>query len=360
MPTDCGRGDHVAVLLPNDERTHEVAFGLQRSGIYYTFANWHLTAEEAAYIVNDCGAHTLITSSALAPLAEELVALTPGVDLRLILGELLAPGHTSYDEFVEKFPGEPLDEELEGFAMLYSSGHHRAPQGHPAPADRRPLRHQRHARADARAHHGLRRGQRLSQPGAAVPLRAAGLVDDGAAHGRHRRADGALRPRGVPGADRAAPGDPRAIRAHHVRAHAQAARRGPGPLRRLVAAFSGARGRAVCPRGEAPDDRVVGPDHPRVLLGHGGAGHDVDHAPTRRSPIPARSAGPSGARSTSATTTARRCPPARTASSTSGAAPGTSPSSTTTIRRRPSRLSTTRGGPRCGTSVTSTRTATST
>ena len=59
-------GDHVAVLLPNDDRTHEVAFGLQRSGLYYTMVNTHLAAEEAAYIVQDCGARTLITSSALA------------------------------------------------------------------------------------------------------------------------------------------------------------------------------------------------------------------------------------------------------------------------------------------------------
>ena len=44
-------GDHVAVLLPNDDRTHEVAFGLQRSGLYYTMVNTHLAAEEAAYIV---------------------------------------------------------------------------------------------------------------------------------------------------------------------------------------------------------------------------------------------------------------------------------------------------------------------
>ena len=41
-------GDHVAALIPNDERAHEVAFGLQRSGLYYTMINTHLTAEEAA------------------------------------------------------------------------------------------------------------------------------------------------------------------------------------------------------------------------------------------------------------------------------------------------------------------------
>jgi acyl-CoA synthetase (AMP-forming)/AMP-acid ligase II len=132
-------GDHVAVLLPNDEHTHEVAFGLQRSGVYYTMANWHLTAEEAAYIVNDCGAQTLITSSTLAPLARELVALTPQVDLRLILGDEVPAGHTSYDGFVAGFPGEPLDEELEGFAMLYSSGTTGHPKGIRRPLTKEPF-----------------------------------------------------------------------------------------------------------------------------------------------------------------------------------------------------------------------------
>ena len=103
-------GDHVAVLLPNDDRTHEVAFALQRSGLYYTMVNTHLAADEAAYIVVDCDAHTLITSDALAPLAAELITRTPGVDLRLMIGATTADGHLSYDEFVAASPGEPLAE----------------------------------------------------------------------------------------------------------------------------------------------------------------------------------------------------------------------------------------------------------
>ena len=125
-------GGHVAVLLPNYQRTHEVAFGLQRSGLYYTFVNWHLAAEEAAYIVNDCGATVLITSSALSELAAELVPLTPGVDLRLMTapgGEGTADGYTNYDEFVAPHPGESLPDEQEGFAMLYSSGTTGHPKG---------------------------------------------------------------------------------------------------------------------------------------------------------------------------------------------------------------------------------------
>ncbi len=122
-------GDHVAVLLPNDHRTHEVVWGLQRSGLYYTVVNTHLAAEEAAYIINDCGARVLITSSNLATLPTELVPLTPDIGLRLILGDAPTPDHRSYDDFVSAHPPDPLTDEQEGSAMLYSSGTTGRPKG---------------------------------------------------------------------------------------------------------------------------------------------------------------------------------------------------------------------------------------
>jgi long-chain acyl-CoA synthetase len=122
-------GDHVGVLLPNDHRTHEVVWGLARSGLYFTLVNTHLAPEEAAYIVNDCGARVLITSQALAELAQALVALTPEVSLRLSLGDVPPSEHRSFDDFVRDHPATPLADEQEGSAMLYSSGTTGRPKG---------------------------------------------------------------------------------------------------------------------------------------------------------------------------------------------------------------------------------------
>jgi long-chain acyl-CoA synthetase len=132
-------GDHVAVLLPNDHRTHEVAWALQRSGLYYTVVNTHLTADEAAYIVDDCSAKVLITADALRTLAEELVALTPKVELHLMIAEAPPEHYDSYDEFVAGHPAVPLEGEIEGSAMLYSSGTTGRPKGIRRPLGQRPF-----------------------------------------------------------------------------------------------------------------------------------------------------------------------------------------------------------------------------
>ena len=113
----------------NDPRTYEVAWALQRSGLYFTLVNTHLTPEETAYIVNDCEARVLITSSALTGLSEALVGLTPGIELRLAIGDPLPAGSLAYEEFVRHHPATPLADELEGSAMLYSSGTTGRPKG---------------------------------------------------------------------------------------------------------------------------------------------------------------------------------------------------------------------------------------
>ncbi len=200
-------GDHVAVVLPNDDRTHEVAFGLQRSGLYYTMVNTHLAADEAAYIVNDCGARTLITSSALAPLAADLIALTPTVDLRLMIGAHI-DGYRSYDDFVAGHRGTPLDDEQEGSAMLYSSGTTGHPKGIRRPLSGKPFGSDAVLAPMLSGVMGFAEGDVYLSP---APLyHSAPLVWSMTVHphGGHRRRHGALRPRGVPGPDRVEHGSP--------------------------------------------------------------------------------------------------------------------------------------------------------
>jgi acyl-CoA synthetase (AMP-forming)/AMP-acid ligase II len=120
--------DHIAILVENQPRFLELCWAAQRAGLYYTPVNTHLAAEEAAYIVNDCGARVLLAGSALAELATALVAKTPRVAHRLMLGAM-APGHERYEDVVARHPAEPIADEREGAPMLYSSGTTGRPKG---------------------------------------------------------------------------------------------------------------------------------------------------------------------------------------------------------------------------------------
>ena len=88
--------------------------------------------------MEDCGARTLITSAALAALASDLVALTPDVDLRLMLGPPDAgggpPSTPPTTTSSPPSPASPWPRSSRASPMLYSSG----TTGHPK-GMRRPL-----------------------------------------------------------------------------------------------------------------------------------------------------------------------------------------------------------------------------
>jgi acyl-CoA synthetase (AMP-forming)/AMP-acid ligase II len=123
-----GFGDHIAVLMENRPEYFEVCWAAQRSGLFYTCINWHFTAEEAAYIIDDCDARVLVISDAYRDLAVELADRIPKVEVRLMVGDAI-DGYTPYAEARDAQPPVPLDEELEGTPMLYSSGTTGRPKG---------------------------------------------------------------------------------------------------------------------------------------------------------------------------------------------------------------------------------------
>jgi long-chain acyl-CoA synthetase len=124
-------GDHAAIFMENHPRYFEVAWAALRSGLYLTPVSSYLTADEAAYVVNDCGARVLVTSAARREVAERIVPDTPGIEVRLMVdAPSAAPGgHEPYDDAIGRYPAAPLDDEPLGDLMFYSSGTTGRPKG---------------------------------------------------------------------------------------------------------------------------------------------------------------------------------------------------------------------------------------
>ncbi|MBX3025964.1 acyl-CoA synthetase [bacterium] len=132
-------GDHLALCMENCARFLEVTWAAQRSGLVYTPINFHLTAEEMAYIVGDCDARALIVGGGLGDAPAALARqLGPQVAIRLAAGGAIA-GYESYEAAVAAQPPAPLAEEIEGSPMLYSSGTTGRPKGVLQPHARTPM-----------------------------------------------------------------------------------------------------------------------------------------------------------------------------------------------------------------------------
>ena len=121
-------GDHIAVMLENHPRYFEICWGALRSGMLITPINWHLTADEAGYIIEDCGAAAVFTSAMVADVAAELRSSLAGVPLRLMVDATI-DRFDSYEQAIAEQPAEPLPDEAEGAWMFYSSGTTGRPKG---------------------------------------------------------------------------------------------------------------------------------------------------------------------------------------------------------------------------------------
>src|SRR5438132_3762079 len=64
-------GDGIASLLPNGIAPLEVCLAAQQSGWYFTPVNWHFTAGEIAYILQDCEAKAFFANERFARVAAD-------------------------------------------------------------------------------------------------------------------------------------------------------------------------------------------------------------------------------------------------------------------------------------------------
>ena len=124
------RGDHVAMFMENHLRYFETMAAAERSGLYYTCINSFLTAEEVAYIVDDCDAKVFITSRAKVEVAvAAAVDDAEGGDVPVRRLRRPVGPFQPYDAAVAEFPPTPIPDEQLGAAMLYSSGTTGRPKG---------------------------------------------------------------------------------------------------------------------------------------------------------------------------------------------------------------------------------------
>ncbi|ORW23327.1 acyl-CoA synthetase [Mycobacterium palustre] len=121
------KGNVIAMLSDNAAEAFEIYWAALRSGLYITAVNWHLAADEAAYILRDSGAEVVIASFGVRELAERVRGLAPDVRHWYSFGGDIA-GYLSYDELLAG--AQPrLTHQPRGAEMLYSSGTTGRPKG---------------------------------------------------------------------------------------------------------------------------------------------------------------------------------------------------------------------------------------
>ncbi len=122
-------GDTVALLLENHLRMFELWWGARRAGLYYTPISIHSQADEVAYLLEDCGAKVLVTSIALADLAEKIACRLPAS--RRFMMDGTTADYRRYEEAIALFADDRADlgDRPIGREFFYSSGTTGRPKG---------------------------------------------------------------------------------------------------------------------------------------------------------------------------------------------------------------------------------------
>ena len=118
-----GRTDHIAIFTENHLDMIVTMSAAERCRLYYTPINSFLSVEEAAYIVDDCGARLLVTTEAKLEVAQGFPERCPKVERWLAIGAEAPPA--PFEDFATVIGNHPPtkgDHERLGTPMFYSSG----------------------------------------------------------------------------------------------------------------------------------------------------------------------------------------------------------------------------------------------
>lgn len=120
-------GDAVALVCGNRPEFVEVLYGCRRAGFRLTPVNWHLNAEEVAYIVSDCEAKALVADASVESVSGAW-AQASGCTIGVSIGGAI-DGFELYSDALAGEEAAPLADPALGGTMLYTSGTTGRPKG---------------------------------------------------------------------------------------------------------------------------------------------------------------------------------------------------------------------------------------
>ncbi|NRA03236.1 MAG: AMP-binding protein [Myxococcales bacterium] len=121
-------GDAVALVCSNRPEYADVWAACARAGFRLTTINWHLGADEIAYIADNCEARALIGDFVFANALAEAATRSPKAGVRLALGGSIE-GFEPYEAALEAGSPDDLELPVQGSTMLYTSGTTGRPKG---------------------------------------------------------------------------------------------------------------------------------------------------------------------------------------------------------------------------------------
>ena len=124
-------GDTFALVARNSREYFEVYLAAAHAGMMYVPVNWHWTADELAYVLDDSDAKAVVADAMFAPMVLDAVGRAQGAGRLLakvaVLGDI--EGFTPYETFVAAGSAdEPTDQQVGG-PMFYTSGTTGRPKG---------------------------------------------------------------------------------------------------------------------------------------------------------------------------------------------------------------------------------------
>jgi long-chain acyl-CoA synthetase len=121
-------GDGIALMAANRPEFVETVAAAQRAGLRLTTINWHLTGDEAGYIVDDAEATAFVADARFAAGAVRAAEHARSCKVLLALGGAI-DGFDGWDDVIGEEDGSDITDPVAGGQMLYTSGTTGRPKG---------------------------------------------------------------------------------------------------------------------------------------------------------------------------------------------------------------------------------------